>query len=173
MDKQLDHDAHRPGHMTYRLCFLAHDIDSPLNIGSFFRIADALGVEAVYLTGRSIAPPNSKIKKTSRSTEKFVPYHVEQEPETVISRLKQAGYRIISLEITSHSSDISQLKIQSNDKICLILGSENSGVSQRLLELSEQSVHIPMCGMNSSMNVANACAIASYEITKQLTTVCD
>jgi len=165
---QLDHSTHDANTKKFPICFLAHDMDVPMNIGSFFRIADALGVEKIFLTGNSVLPPNPKIKKTSRSTEKYVTYEYEKNPLTVVNQLKDQNYRIICLEITSTSIDITDILLKKNEKICLILGSENSGVSQDLLDASDMSIHIPMLGNNSSMNVANACSIATYELTKRL-----
>ena len=137
-----------------------------MNVGSLFRIADALGVEKVYLTGRSAAPPNSKLRKASRAAEKYVPFSHAADPVLVVQELKASGYRIISLERTSASIDIRDLTSEIADRICLVLGSENAGVNQTLLDLSEQTVHIPMLGQNSSMNVAMACAIATFELTR-------
>ena len=165
---QLDHDAHKATLTKYPICFLANDIDVPMNIGSFFRIADALGVEKIYLTGNSIIPPNPKIRKTSRSTEKYVPYEYVENPIAVIENLKASGYRIVSLEITSKSIDLAQFQLTVNDKVCLILGSENQGISETLLEASDQTIHIPMLGANSSMNVASACSIATYTISSRM-----
>ena len=54
------------------------------------------------------------------------------------------------------------------DRVCLVVGAENTGVCQALLDASDATVHIPMRGHNSSMNVANACAIATYEIARRL-----
>jgi len=164
---QLDHSSHKGTSRKYPICYLAHDIDVPMNIGSFFRIADALGVEKIFLTGTSTVPPNPKIKKTSRATEKHVEYEYQEDPMQVISRLKNSGYKIVSLEITSTSIDIQEFCFGNNEKICLILGSENTGVCQELLDVSDVSIHIPMLGNNSSMNVANACSIATYELTRR------
>jgi len=86
----------------------------------------------------------------------------------LIQDLKYKGYKIISLEVTSASTDIRKLPICSDEKICLILGSENAGISQELLDVSDKTVHIPMLGHCSSMNVATACSIATFEITKKL-----
>lgn len=166
---QLDHSHHHPKVNKYPVCFLAHDIDVPMNIGSLFRIADALGIEKIYLSGSSPALPNSKTKKTSRSTEKYVPFSYEGSPLDLIKRLKSEGYTIISLEITSSSIDIRDLSLSSNEKVCLILGSENSGVCQQLLDVSDKTIHIPMLGRNSSMNVATACSIATFEIVRSIT----
>lgn len=168
MGRQLGHSEHKPELKYYPLSLLADNIDTPMNVGSFFRIADALGVEKIYLTGRSIVPPNRKLRKTSRASEQFVDYQFVHDARELIHRLREQGYRMISLEITSDSVDIQELSIAPTDKICLILGSENAGVSQDLLDQSDISVHIPMRGVNSSMNVANACAIAVYEITKKM-----
>lgn len=164
---QLDHSAHKATSKKYPICYLAHDIDVPMNIGSFFRIADALGVEKIFLTGKSLVPPNPKIKKTSRATEKYVEYEYQEDPALVLNNLKGLGYKIVSLEITSSSFDLKDFHFSNKEKICLILGSENSGVSQELLDASDASIHIPMLGNNSSMNVANACSIATYELTRR------
>lgn len=150
------------------MCFLANDICTPMNIGSFFRIADALGVEKIFLTGKSVTPPNRKIKKTSRSTEKYVPYEYSPNPAEVINQLKSSGYKIISLEITSQSVDLANVELNSDDKICLVLGAENYGISEEILARSDVTAHIPMLGANSSMNVATACSIATYELTRKL-----
>lgn len=165
---QLDHSHHQPTSKKYPLSFLAHNIEVPMNIGSLFRIADALGVEKIYLSGSSPTPPNSKIKKTSRATEKFVPYSYTDDHLSLVRQLKSEGYTIVSLEITSKSIDIKDLPIKKNEKICLILGAENEGVCQELLDLSDKTVHISMLGHCSSMNVATACSIATYEITRRL-----
>jgi len=165
---QLNHSAHKMSAEKYSLSLLVHDVTVPMNIGSIFRIADALGVEKIYLTGHSLIPPNSKINKTSRSTEKYVPYIYEKDPIRILQNLKSVGYKIVSLEITTASVAIEKFDAYPDDKICLILGSESSGVSQQLLNESDACVHIPMLGNNSSMNVATACAIAVYELTKKL-----
>ncbi len=167
-DVQLEHRHHQPSHRTFRLRLLAHDIESPANVGSLFRLADALGVEEIHLTGRSVLPPNRKLSKTSRSTEAHVAFSHASDPAGVLLRLRASGYRIISLEITGNSIDIRQLAVAASDRICLVLGSERAGVAQSLLDLSDQVVHIPMHGGNSSMNVAMACAIATYEIIGRL-----
>ncbi len=165
---QKEHDQHNASGIKLPICFLAHNISVPMNVGSLFRIADALGVEKIYLTGSSPTPPNSKIKKTSRSTEKFVDFSYEEDPVSRVKALKSDGYKIISLEITSSSEDIRTLSVVGGEKICLILGEESAGVCQELLDLSDKTVHIPVLGHNSSMNVAVACSIATFEIIRGL-----
>lgn len=167
-ERQLTHDAHRTKRRQYPLCYLAHDMALTLNVGSLFRLADALGIEKMYLTGRSVTPPNDKIKRTSRATEKTVAFEYAKQPLPIIEHLKEQGYTIISLEITSSSLPLDELSLPHNEKVCLVIGAENKGINADLLSASDLTVHIPMQGSNSSMNVINACAIASYAISRQL-----
>ena len=152
----------------HAFCLLAHDVQRPANVGSLFRLADALGIEKIFLTGGSCTPSHPKARKAARTTEQRVPFAQAEDPLPVVAALKQAGYRIVSLEISSTSIDLAQLAIAPGDRICLLLGNESAGVCQPLLDASDATVHIPMLGNNSSMNVANACAIATYVITRKL-----
>lgn len=169
-DVQLTHETHQRSNNKFPLCIIANDITDPLNVGSLFRICDALGIEKLYLCGDTPTPPNAKINKTSRSTEKYVSFEKYENAEVLAAALKNTAHFIISLEITSSSIPIDEdefnKSIEKKDAICLVLGSENTGVSEALLSLSDISVHIPMYGNNSSMNVVTAASITAYEITR-------
>ncbi|MBL1322079.1 MAG: hypothetical protein COA63_013620 [Methylophaga sp.] len=168
---QLTHSDFQPQKSKYSICLLLNDFASPANVGSIFRIADAFAIEKIYLTGSSPIPPNRKMMRTSRATEKFVLYEYKENAEAVVNKLKLQGYSIISLEITSSSTNIRQLALSKENKVCLILGSENEGIKPQLLTLSDETVHISMLGENSSINVASACAIAVFEITNQISSI--
>ena len=165
---QLDHSGHRGAAGPLPLRLLAHDVGIASNVGALFRLADALGVEHLYLSGATPLPPNPKIRKTSRAAEKFVAFSQSDDPLAVVADLQAAGWRIVSLELTTLSIDIATLPIAPGDRVCLVLGAEADGVSQALLDASDATVHIPMRGRNSSMNVATACAIAVYELARRL-----
>ena len=164
---QLDHSSHR-GAGTLPLRLLAPDVDIALNVGALFRIADALGVEHLHLAGSSPRPPDAKIRKTSRSAERHVAWSYAADPLETVAALKSQGWRIVSLELSTRSVPLRDLVVASGERICLVVGAENTGVCQALLDASDATVHIPMRGHNSSMNVANACAIATYEIAQRL-----
>lgn len=172
---QLNHEAHKASNIKFPLDIIANDITDPLNVGSLFRLSDALGINKLYLCGDTPAPPNTKIKKTSRSTEQYTEYESHPDAETLVTTLKRSGAFIVSLEITSSSMDINSAEfsraIENKKPVCLVLGSENTGVSDALLSLSDLTVHIPMHGNNSSMNVVTAAGIACFEITKKMTSL--
>ena len=166
---QLSHTEHRPSENKFPLRIVADNITSPNNVGSLFRLCDAMGIEKLYLCGDTAIPPSSKINKTSRATEKHVDFEHHSNTEKLVEKLKSIGYLIISLEITTSSVSIKSSSfidaLGHNKPICLILGSENTGIDQTLLNLSDITTHITMHGNNSSMNVISAASIACYEIT--------
>ncbi len=169
---QLQHHQLAQAPRQFPVCLLAHDLEGSRNVGALFRIADSLGVEMLYLSGTSTTPPNRKLRKASRRTEKWVPHQYHEDPLEIIARLKDEGCLIVGLEITSHSLDIrdftSDQLWQQHRKICLLPGTENQGLSDELLAQCDLTVHLPMFGRNSSMNVATACALALFEILKPL-----
>ena len=89
-------------------------------------------------------------------------------PLAVTAQLKAQGWRIVALELSTRSVPLHELAVAPGERVCLVLGTESAGVSQPLLDAADATVHIPMRGHNSSMNVANACAIATYDIARRL-----
>jgi len=150
----------------FPVCIVADSIESAVNVGSLFRIADAFGVEKIYLTGSSPTPPSSKLRKTSRATERWVAYESRGDALALVHELKASGHLIASLEVTERAVDIRSVDLRF-DRLALIVGSENSGVSQALLDASEVALRIPMFGKNSSLNLATACGVAVFELAKR------
>lgn len=147
---------------------VCQDVSDPLNIGSVFRLADALGVPEIILCGQSPVPPHKRISKTARSTDQFIPFRYFASITEAVRELKLANYQIVGLEITDESRPIDQFTPVSGQGIALVIGAESLGLLPETLQLLDAAVHIPMYGRNTSMNVVQACGIAVYELTKKL-----
>jgi len=167
-NRQLIHQDHQAHAVCFPLTLLLDDVSDPANVGAIFRLADALGVERLILSGNTVRPPNRRLSRTARSTDKVVAYEWSDELDAVVARLQAQGYRMVALELTEQSVDLKTVDYRQLEKVCLILGAEQAGVRASLLEIVDYTVHIPMQGLNSSMNVATACAIAVHEITRHL-----
>lgn len=163
---QTDHYGSKFKKRIFPITLVCDNINKAANIGSLFRIADAFGVEKILFCGTGI-PIGRRMTKTSRATEKIVPYEIHDSALSTIENLKTKGYHILSLEITSESTPI-HFHNFSNQPTAIVIGDENHGISASILEQSNSIVHITMFGRNSSMNVVQATSIALYEITKQL-----
>ena len=148
--------------MKHRIILLAHNIRSLWNVGSFFRTADSFAVEKIYLTGYTATPPRREISKTAINAEEWVPWHYEKDPLAIIDSLKKDGWRILGLEQSKNSVDLSSY--QPSEKECLILGHEILGIPEELLAVCDATVEIPMHGKKESLNVAVAAGIALHHL---------
>ncbi len=165
---QLTHEETQFESSQFPITLVCDHIYFQQNIGSLFRIGEAFGIEKIIFTGKDIPLNPRKINKTSRSTHLHVPHQLFEENEALIQHLQEQQYEIISLEIASNSKALKEVVLPPNKKIALLIGSEINGISNELLAISNQIVHINMFGKNSSMNVVQAASIALYEITSKL-----
>lgn len=164
---QLNHYNTNFKSKKFPITIVCNNVTNAPNIGSLFRIVDTFGIEKLILCGEQITI-GRKITKTSRSTEKVVDYEICESASKVVNNLKNEGFQIISLEITSESKPIHTFQFSIEKPIVLVIGDENFGVSESILKISDAIIHIDMFGQNSSMNVVQATNIALYEMTKQL-----
>ena len=136
------------------------------NIGSFFRLADAIAVQKIYLCGPVVTPPNIKIHRASIGTWKFVPWENYQSTTECLNQLKKEGYSIAICEQNETSKMYHKTKIKT--PVALVLGSEVKGVQIKVQEMADYTIEIPMFGINKSLNVLVAASIISYNILTDL-----
>lgn len=170
-EAQLVHHQVVRGGRRFPVVLLLDSVELPVNVGSLFRLADALGLAALYLCGTTPCPPDHKLHRTARGTEHGVAWRQADDALQAAQSLRTQGYRLLCLELTDQSYPLDALMLRPAEPICLILGNEATGVQDALLQLVGDSVHLPMQGDNSSMNVAMAAAIVSYQITRQWSAV--
>lgn len=164
---QLNHYTSKFKKQKFPITLVCDNVTNAPNIGSLFRISDAFGVQKLVLCGNDVNL-GRKMMKTSRATEKAVDFEIKPSAKEVVESLKNEGHQIIALEITKNSKPIHAFKFSKEKPIALVVGDENFGVSEDILKLSDDIIHVAMFGQNSSMNVVQATNIALYEITKQL-----
>jgi|SRR3989344_667431 len=132
------------------------------NIGSIFRLADAVGAKCVYLCGESETPPNSRIAKASVGTDKWVEWQYASTAVEAVSSIKYqvSSIKVVAIEQSEKSVDFRSLDYR--EPIAFVVGNETTGVSKEALALADQIVEIPMFGVNISLNVMVSLAIVLY-----------
>lgn len=128
------------------------------NVGRILRIADALNCREVIFVDTPHAD-TQRIRKVSRGmsdkrSHRFVTSDVFQSEIVEYQPL-------IAVEITSASEDVYKCTLPQN--VTFVIGNERHGIPEAMLKQCAFAVHIPMFGINSSMNVATSLAIVLYE----------
>jgi 23S rRNA (guanosine2251-2'-O)-methyltransferase len=134
------------------------------NVGAIFRNCDGAGFEKVVLTGHCSTPPRSDISKTALGSETWVDWEYFSDALEGVNNLKIEGYKIYCVELGNKSIEYTQLFEENQKKICLIVWNEVSWVSQKLLDLSDEMVMIPMRWKKESLNVSVAAGIVMYAV---------
>jgi len=138
-----------------KIFILLYRPNSEMNIGHIFRLADAAGIIKVYLYQPKENIKWHKIEKLSRKNSR----HIEYEIITELNELPDLYS--IALEWTDESKSIYDYKLDQK-QVLLVVGNEKKGLSSEILDLCNTSIHIPMYGQHSSMNMAMAAGIAVY-----------
>jgi 23S rRNA (guanosine2251-2'-O)-methyltransferase len=144
------------------LVFILQSLAKEVNVGSAFRIADACRVREMFLTGITPTPTSPTLRKASRGKEKVVPWTYLDDPQEIIPELKAEGFLTCAIEITDASLPYYQLDYP--DKVCLVVGNEDHGVTRQTLALCDKAVFIPMYGKGRSLNVHVALAVVAFHI---------
>ena len=146
------------------ISFLVENVRSVHNVGAIFRTADGIGAEKLYLAGYTAYPPRQDLKKVSLGAEESVPWEHFENPMDAVKIIKSKGISIIALEQTRISKSIYDFNWKF--PICIILGNEVKGVSEDLLNVSDDCFEIPMKGIKQSLNVSVAAGVVGYEIAR-------
>lgn len=137
------------------------------NVGSIFRLADAVAAEKVILCGETLTPPNSRIKKASINTWQWVDWEYQPTALGAIAALRKTTPGISVVAVEQDSRSISFEKAVYSFPLAIVVGHESYGVSREVLDVADQIVEMPMWGINKSLNVMVSCGIILYEIMKQ------
>ena len=144
---------------------LLDNLRAPYNVGGILRSAEAFNAEKVALCGITPGLDNAKVKRASMNVSmETVYFNTSLE---AVNFFKAKGFTVISVEKCSGSVDISDVEgLPDTEKRVLVLGNEEFGVGQEILEVSDFIVHIPLSGSKNSLNVCTAAGIAMYTLLK-------
>jgi len=143
------------------------------NIGSIFRLADAVAAEKVYLCGQTETPPNTRIKKASINTWQWVDWEYAATASVAISNIKcqMPNIQIVAVEQDEKSMPFQTVKY--TFPIAIVVGNETNGISKEVLVQVDTIVELPMFGINTSLNVMVSTGIILYDILRELPSIGD
>jgi 23S rRNA (guanosine2251-2'-O)-methyltransferase len=160
--KRFHREFRRAHPIRHAIAVLLQSVEYPVNVGSIFRIADATRIDELILTGITPTPPHPTIGKVGRGKDRRIPWRYEDEPDEAIAALKKDAYHVYALEITADARPY--YEVNWADRIALVLGHEDHGVTRHTLELCDGAVFVPMWGKGASLNVHVALAVVVYHI---------
>ena len=104
------------------------NIRSAMNVGSFFRTADAFKIDRIVLCGITATPPHKEILKTAIGASESVSWTYHSDIAQATIQLKEEGYYVIGIEQTDQSTPLKNYIVQRERKYALIFGNEVKGL---------------------------------------------
>lgn len=137
-------------------------ITDPHNLGAILRSASAFSADAVIIPSRRAVGVNSTVWKTSAGSAARVPVGQVTNLNNALAEYKKAGLFTIGLEGAGEQS-LHDLPL-ATDPLCVVVGSEGTGLSRLVAETVDQLVSIPISSELESLNASLATGITLYEI---------
>ena len=161
--KMLKHDLSSIPLKKDGLYLLAESIEKPGNLGSMLRSADAAGADGLIICDRQTDIYNPNVIRASTGALFSVPL-AETDNETALAWLREN--KILSIATTPHT-DKCYTDIDMRGPVAIIMGTEQTGLTDFWLNNADISAVIPMLGKIDSLNVATATTILLYEAARQ------
>ncbi len=135
------------------------NLRSSHNVGSIVRTVEAFSLGKLIFRGTTPTLQNPQVQNTSMHAHQWV----EGQDWNSIDHLKRP---IILLETAEDAVPLHEFTFPNS--FTLVLGNEEHGVSEELLDAADHITSIPLFGKKNSLNVANAFGIAAATIRTQL-----
>ncbi|MBQ8959191.1 MAG: 23S rRNA (guanosine(2251)-2'-O)-methyltransferase RlmB [Bacteroidales bacterium] len=134
------------------------------NFGAIARTAYAAGVDAIVIPSKGSALINGDAMKTSAGALSLISVCRVENLKDAIDFLKASGLRVVGLTEKAHES---LWNADLTGPLCVMMGSEEDGISPAYLKRLDQHLMIPMPGDIDSLNVSVATGVVCFEVVKQ------
>ena len=148
-------------------------VQDPGNVGTLLRTAEAFGFDAVGLGPKTCDPFNDKCVRSSKGTAFRMQMFTWKTNEEFFEGLVNGGTfelkrNVLAAMLAGENCAEVARELDdgdnSNNKVCLVLGSEGQGVSEEIAS-SIRAITIPTPGVTESLNVAVAGGILMSSLT--------
>jgi tRNA G18 (ribose-2'-O)-methylase SpoU len=163
--------APRPGELTVaevlggaRTVAVLEGVNDHENLGSIFRNAAGLDVDAVIFGTGCADPLYRRAVRVSMGHALLVPYAWAPGWPAELNMLRDNGFTILAMTPNPQARTLAEeLTDLASAKVAMLVGAEGPGLTERAMWASDARVRIPMSRGTDSLNVATAAALAFYE----------
>jgi 23S rRNA (guanosine2251-2'-O)-methyltransferase len=134
------------------------------NFGAIARTAECTGVHAIIIPNKDSVSVTADAIKTSAGALNKIPVCKVDDLNSIIHYLKESGVQIIA---STEKTEKLVFDLDFTIPVAIVMGSEENGVSTKILADANEKAKIPMVGTIGSLNVSVSAGIMMYEIARQ------
>ena len=139
------------------IVLIVDSLEDPRNFGSILRTCDAFNIDAVFYKKDNQASINEVVKSVSMGATNYLDVCEVVNLNNLINDLKKIDFWIYATTLKENSIPYYNEKFP--NKIAIIVGNENKGISDLVSKNSDVNIYIPMDGHVQSLNVSVATGI--------------
>lgn len=152
---------------TKHITLILEDLYQSRNISAVIRSADGFGLQELH-----IIEDNHKwtgTKSVSKGASSWLTLHKYKGKDPVtdcIENLKARGFRIVAT--SPHKSGYTPESLPIDKSLAIVMGTELTGISDKLMSQVDDYVEIPMYGFSESFNVSVAASIVLNRVRTRI-----
>lgn len=134
------------------------------NFGAIARTCECAGADAIIIPEHGSVSVGGDAVKTSAGALLHIPVCRVSSTAWAVRFLKDNGYNVVAV---SEKADMSYVEGEYTGPVALVMGAEDTGISENTLNECTTKVGIPMFGNIGSLNVSVAAGVMIYEVVRQ------
>lgn len=134
------------------------------NFGAIARTANCAGVDAIVIPSHNSVSITADAVKTSAGALFHIPVCRENSTLDAVKCLKENGYKIVA---ATEKGAVNYTLTDFTVPVAIVMGAEETGISDEVLRLADDLAAIPIRGAISSLNVSVAAGVMIYEAVRQ------
>ena len=148
---------------TQEIIVALDGIQDPGNLGTILRTVDSIGLTQILVSKDTADSYNPKVVRSTMGAIFRVKIIECEDLEKTLKEIKKHKFEIV---VTSLQTKNSIYDIDYNKKV-IVIGNEANGVQEKIQQLADKKVKIPMLGKTESLNASVATGIILYEYVRQ------
>ncbi|MBN2068181.1 MAG: 23S rRNA (guanosine(2251)-2'-O)-methyltransferase RlmB [Opitutales bacterium] len=143
---------------------LLDNVEDPHNVGAILRSAEVFGFSTVLLPAKGVPEIYPSVVKVSAGAVEHMRITKQRSANQYVRKAQDDGYKILSLDAKGNTP-MNALPDFSNEKVMLVIGGEDKGVGQFVLNISDHILAVNQFGKVNSLNASVAAGIAMYALS--------
>ncbi len=139
------------------------NIQDPGNLGTILRTIDSVGITQVLVSKETADCYNPKVVRSTMGAIFRVKIIECEDLEKTLKEIKKHKFKVV---VSSLQAEDTIYQIDYHKKV-IIIGNESNGVEEKIQNIADKKIKIPMIGKTESLNASVATGIILYEYVRQ------
>jgi tRNA (guanosine-2'-O-)-methyltransferase len=144
------------------------DIASRYNAAAVYRTVEAIGFQQVWLIFGRAEPFDPRLtgQRAATSAAHWLDFRTFDSTDACLAQLKCDDFTLAATVIGDAAESIYEADLAAPD-LALLIGNEETGLSQGAIDAADLRITIPMSGMMQSLNLSVTAALCLSQIVRQ------